>query len=166
MQSKRVVQITVQNKFDEFNTNWYYTTNNMYCSIISDQPIYIAQIGVSLAYAGGNFVVPSLNTVPSIEQYEHSIQFSALLSGGTSYYSVVVPNDVYFNQSLLINSNLINPSWVPIYESKVLFMDMAIQHLLMVLIQYHILTQMVNCLFLSMAGVLMQGTVMLVVKSH
>ena len=60
----------------------------------------------------------SLNTVPPIEQYEHSIQFSALLSSGTSYYSVVVPNDAYFNQSLLINSNLINPLWVPIYESN------------------------------------------------
>ena len=105
-------------KFDEFNTNWFYTTNNVYCSVISDQPIYIAQIGVSLAYAGGTFGDPSLNTVPPIEQYEHSIQFSALLSGGTSYYSVVVPNDAYFNQSLLINSNLINPSWFPIYSSN------------------------------------------------
>ena len=104
-------------KFDEFNTNWFYTTNNVYCSIISDQPIYIAQIGVSLAYADGNFGDPSLNTVPPIEQYEHSIQFSALLSGGTSYYSVVVPNDAYFNQNLLVNNVLTNPLWVPIYGS-------------------------------------------------
>ena len=104
-------------KFDENNTNWFYTTNNVYCSIISDQPIYVAQIGVSTQYAGGNFGDPSLNTVPPIEQYEHSIQFSSLLSRGTSYYSVVVPNDVYFNQSLLINNNLINPSWVEIYAS-------------------------------------------------
>ena len=102
-------------KFDENNTNFFYTTNNVYCSIISDQPIYVAQIGVSTQYAGGNFGDPSLNTVPPIEQYEHSIQFSSLLSRGTSYYSVVVPNDAYFNQSLLINSNLINPSWVVIY---------------------------------------------------
>ena len=104
-------------KFDETNTNWFYTTNNVYCSIISDQPIYVAEIGVSTHYAGGNFGDPSLNTVPSIEQYEHSIQFIALLSSGTSYYSVVVPNDAYFNQSLLINSNLINPPWVFIYAS-------------------------------------------------
>ena len=102
-------------KFDENNTNWFYTTNNVYCSIISDQPIYVAKIGVSTMYAGGNFGDPSLNTVPPIEQYEHSIQFSALLSSGTSYYSVVVPNDAYFNQSLLINNVLTNPTWVPIY---------------------------------------------------
>ena len=102
-------------KFDENNTNWFYTTNNVYCSIISDQPIYVAQIGVSTWYAGGNYGDPSLNTVPPIEQYEHSIQFSALLSSGTSYYSVVVPNDAYFNQSLLINNVLINPPWVLIY---------------------------------------------------
>ena len=105
-------------KFDENNTNWFYTGNNVYCSIISDQPIYVAQIGVSTHYAGGNFGDPSLNTVPPIEQYVHSIQFSSLLSNGTSYYSVVVPNDTYFNQSLLINSNLINPPWVLIYASN------------------------------------------------
>ena len=102
-------------KFDENNTNWFYTTNNVYCSIISDQPIYIAQIGVSTQYAGGNFGDPSLNTVPPIEQYVHSIQFSALLSNGTSYYSVVVPNEAYCNQSLLINNVVTNPPWVPIY---------------------------------------------------
>ena len=102
-------------KFDENNTNWFYTTNNVYCSIISEQPIYVAQIGVSTFYDGGNYGDPSLNTIPPIEQYENSIQFSALLSSGTNYYSVVVPNDPYFNQSLLINSVLINPPWVPIY---------------------------------------------------
>ena len=106
---------TEQIKFDESNINWFYTTNNVYCSIISDQPIYVAQIGVGQRHAGGNFGDPSLNTVPPIEQYEHSIQFSALLSSGTSYYSVVVPNDDYFNQTLLINNAPTNPPWVQIY---------------------------------------------------
>ena len=104
-------------KFNENKTNWFYTANNVYCSIISDQPIYVAQVGVSTWYAGGNFGDPSFNTVPPIEQYIHSIQFSALLSSNTSYYSVVVPNDAYFNQSLLINNFLINPPWVLIYAS-------------------------------------------------
>ena len=105
-------------KFDENNTNWFYTTNNVYCSIISDQPIYVAQIGVGTQYAGGSFGDPSLNTVPPIEQYEHSIHFSALLSSDTSYYSVAVPNDGYFDQKVLINNKLINPSWVQIYGSN------------------------------------------------
>ena len=99
------------------SSDWFYTISNVYWSIISDQPIYLAQIGVSTQYARGNFVNPSLTTVPSIEQYEHSIQFSVLISNGTRYYSVVVLNDAYFNQSLLINSNLINPPWVLIYGS-------------------------------------------------
>ena len=81
----------------------------MHCNIISNQLIYDAQIGNAQRHAGAIFSDPSLNTVPPIEQYEHSIQFSVLLSSSTSYYSVVVPNDDYFNQSLLINSNLINP---------------------------------------------------------
>ena len=104
-------------KFDENNTNWFYTSNNVYCSIISDQPIYVAQIGVSTQYDGGNFGDPSLNTVPPIEQYDHSTQFSNLLSSGSSCYSVVVPNDAYFNQSILDNGNLIYPPWVLIYAS-------------------------------------------------
>ena len=105
-------------KFDENNTNWFYTGKNVYCSITSDQPIYVTQIGVSTHYAGGKYGDLYLSTVPSIEQYEYSIQFSALLSSGTSYYSVVVPNDTYFNQSLLVNNNLINPPWVLIYASN------------------------------------------------
>ena len=105
-------------KFDKNNTNWFYTANSIYCSIISDQPIYVAQIGVSTWYAGGYFGDASLSTVPPIEQYEHSIQFSALLSSGTSYYSVVVPNDAYFNQSLMINNILTNPPWILIYASN------------------------------------------------
>ena len=104
-------------KFDENNTNWFYTTSGVYCSIISDQPIYVAQIGNGQRYAGALFGDPSLNTVPPIEQYEHSTQFSSLLLRGTSYYSVVVPNDAYFNQSLLINNVLTNPPWVQIYAS-------------------------------------------------
>ena len=33
------------------------------------------------------------------------------MSSGISYYSVVVPNDAYFNQSLMINNVLNNPLW-------------------------------------------------------
>ena len=104
-------------KFDENNTNSFYTPNNVHCNVISDQPIYVAQIGNDQRYAGAKFSDPSLNTVPPIEQYEHSTQFSALLSSGISYYSVVVPNDVYFNQSLLINNVLTTPPWAQIYAS-------------------------------------------------
>ena len=108
---------TEQIKFDENNTNWFYTTNDEHCNIVSNQPIYVAQVGNAQKYAGAKFSDPSLNTVPPIEQYEHSIQFSALMSSGISYYSVVVPNDAYFNQSLLINGYLTNPPWVVIYAS-------------------------------------------------
>ena len=97
---------------DDKNTYSFYTTNNESCSIISRKPIYVAQIssGQSPKFSGSSF-----NTAPPIEQYVHSIQFSTLMSNGTSYYSVVVPNDAYFNQSLLINNVLINPPWVHIY---------------------------------------------------
>ena len=99
---------------DDKNTYSFNTTNNENCSIISNKPIYVAQIGSgqSAMFSGS-----SLITVPPIEQYVHSIQFSSLMSSGTSYYSVVVRNNAYFNQSLLINNVLINPSWSLIYAS-------------------------------------------------
>ena len=103
--------------FDANNTHWFYTTNNIYCSIISDQPIYVAQVGVSTNYDGGNKGDPCLNTVPPIEQYEHSTQFTTF-SQATSYYTVVMPNDAYFNQGLMINGFLNNLTWTSIYAAN------------------------------------------------
>ena len=39
------------------------------------------------------------------------------MSSSISYYTMVVPNDAYFNQTLLINNVLTNPPWVQIYTS-------------------------------------------------
>ena len=111
-------QATVTNIiFDTNNTNWFFTTSNVYCSIQSDKPIYVAQIGVSYAYDGGSYGDPSLNIVPPIDQYEHVTQFTAF-SQVTNYYSVVVPNDIYFSNSLRINGFLQNISFVSIYNSS------------------------------------------------
>ena len=103
--------------FDANNTASFFTGSNVYCSIISDQPIYIAQVGISRNYKSGNKGDPCLNTVPPIEQYEHSTQFTAF-SQATSYYSVVMPNDAYFNQGLMINGFLNNLTWTSIYAAN------------------------------------------------
>ena len=51
-------------KFDENNTNLFHITNNVHCSIISTQPIYVGQIGNDQINVGKNFSHPSLNTIP------------------------------------------------------------------------------------------------------
>ena len=38
------------------------------------------------------------------------------MSSGISYYSVVVPNDAYFNYNVLINNVLVIPPWFLIYD--------------------------------------------------
>ena len=63
------------------------------------------------------FSDPSLNTMLPIEIYKHTISFSALMSNIISYYGIVVPNDAYFKQSLLINSYPIDIPWSQIYAS-------------------------------------------------
>ena len=103
--------------FDANNTQWIYTPQGSYCSIISSEPIYIAQIGVSSNYAQRSSGDPALYTVPPMEQYEHEIQFTSFPEAN-GYYSVVVPNDTYFNGTLMINGFLQNISFVSIYSSN------------------------------------------------
>ena len=106
--------------FDVNNTNWFYTNDrDIYCSIISDKPVYVAQIGTATYYNGSSSLLgdPCINTVPPIEQYERSIQFTAIPAVTENYYSVVMPNDAYFNKSIKIN-NIIHTiaNWTPIYN--------------------------------------------------
>lgn len=92
----------------------FNTSSSTYCSIISNKPIYIAQIGPSTFFNGGHYGDPTLNTIPPIEQYMHSIEFSAF-PPSFSYFSVVIPNDAYFNQGIVYNGITYNLTWTNIY---------------------------------------------------
>ena len=97
----------------------FYTFGNMYCSIVSTNPIYVAQLGVSTAYNEGNYGDPSINTVAPVEQYINSIQYTTFTET-VSYFSVVIPNDEYYNGSIIFDGNLQNISdalWNIIYYS-------------------------------------------------
>ena len=95
-----------------------FITNDMiYCSVVSNNPIYVAQLGVSTNYNGGNFGDPSINTVAPMEQYINSIQYTTL-TADSHYYSVVMPNDEYYDGTLIFDGSLQNISeWNPIYYS-------------------------------------------------
>jgi hypothetical protein len=103
--------------FDSNNTYWFNTSVGIYCSIISDKPIIVYQVGVSTNYNGGTLGDPSLNTVPPIEQYDNLVQFTTF-SQATSYYSVVVPNDIYFNGQLRINGFIQNITFSQIFQAN------------------------------------------------
>ena len=89
----------------QFNTS--YTT---YCSLISNKAIYVGHIGTNTLFNGGSYGDPTLNTVPPINQYIHSIEYTTFfpLYNGLSIF---VPNDQYNNNSLKINNKIYNITW-------------------------------------------------------
>ena len=107
-------QNSVNTSLSEGEVYQFDTTSGTYCSIISNEPIYIAQIGASTLYNSGYNGDPTLNTVPPIDQYVHSTQFKTFPIA-LSYYSILVPNDQYFNQGLIYDGTTYNYTWVTIY---------------------------------------------------
>ena len=95
----------------------FYTIGIIYCSVVSNNPIYVAQLGVSKRYNGDTFGDPSINTVAPMEQYLNSIQYTTL-TAFSHYYGVVIPNDEYYNGNLIIDGSLQTVSgWNTIYYS-------------------------------------------------
>ena len=95
----------------------FYTNGTIYCSVVSNNPIYVAQLGVSTNYNGGTIGDPSINTVAPMEQYINSIQYTTL-TADSHYYSVVMPNDKYYDGTLIFDGSLQNISeWKAIYYS-------------------------------------------------
>ena len=95
----------------------FFTIGNIYCSVVSNNPIYVAQLGVSYDYNGRFFGDPSINTVAPMEQYINSIQYTTL-TADSHYYSVVMPNDEYYDGTLIFDGSLqIISEWNAIYYS-------------------------------------------------
>ena len=95
----------------------FFTNGSIYCSVVSNNPIYVAQLGVSNEYNFGTFGDPSINTVAPMEQYINSIQYTTL-NADFHYYSVVMPNDEYYDGTLIFDGSLQNISgWNAIYYS-------------------------------------------------
>ena len=84
----------------QFNTSYA-----SYCSLISNKPVYVAHVGPSTFFNGGTFGDPTLNTVPPISQYLHSIEYTryfAIFSG----VNLLIPRDQYFSNNLIIDNTL------------------------------------------------------------
>ena len=95
----------------------FFTNGEIYCSVLSNNPIYVAQLGVSGGYIADTLGDPSINTVAPMEQYINSIQYTTL-TVDSHYYSVVMPNDEYYNGTLIFDGSLQTISeWNAIYYS-------------------------------------------------
>ena len=54
-------------------------------------------------------------TISPLEQYIHSVTFSSFETIPKNYFSILVPNDQYFNQTYLYNGFTLTPTWTTIY---------------------------------------------------
>ena len=89
----------------QFNTS--YTS---YCSLISNKPIYVGHVGPSAFFNGGTYGDPTLNTVPPINQYLHSIEYTTFFTA-LSGVNLLIPRDQYFSNNLIIDNTLYSISW-------------------------------------------------------
>ncbi|XP_019855091.1 PREDICTED: uncharacterized protein LOC109583983 [Amphimedon queenslandica] len=91
----------------------FNTSNTSYCSLVANRPIYVGHVGTSRNFNGGTYGDPTLNTVPPISQYLHSIEYTTLFTT-LNGVSILVPNDQYFSNYLIIDNTLRSISWTSI----------------------------------------------------
>ena len=88
----------------------FNTSNTSYCSLVSNKPIYVGHVGPSTFFNGGTYGDPTLNTVPPVNQYLHSIEYTSFFTA-LSGVNLVIPNDQYFANSLILDGTLFSISW-------------------------------------------------------
>ena len=91
------------------------TDPDEYCAVVTSEPVYIAEFGFGHDYLSDGYGDPLLMTIPPLEQYTHNVTFSAFETMPKNYYSILVPNDQYFNQTFLYNGFIVTPTWTTIY---------------------------------------------------
>ena len=91
--------------------------HNTFCYIQCSQLCYIAEFAFSHARVT-DYGDPLLMTVPHIRQYPHSVTFTTLPEMPTNFYSIAVPADTYFNDTVIINGLLTTLNWTSIYNSN------------------------------------------------
>ena len=88
----------------------FNTSNTFYCSLVSNRPIYVGHVGTSTYFNGGTYGDPTLNTVPPINQYLHSIEYTTFFVA-LNGVNLLVPRDQYFSNNLIIDGTFYSISW-------------------------------------------------------
>ena len=94
-----------------------YSTTNTYCSIVSDKPILVNQLGAS--YEVDNIGDPVISMVPSINHYSEKIKFvSPPISGSrpvTSHYINIATTS---QDTVLMDGSVLSLTWNTIYNDN------------------------------------------------
>ena len=88
------------------------TSGSSYCSISSDKPILVSQLGAG--YDLGNTGDPVISIVPSVDQYSKEIVFvSPNMNGITSHYVNIATTSL---NTILVNGIALTLTWNAIYD--------------------------------------------------
>ena len=100
------------------STYTLFTPTNVYCSIVSNNPIAIHQLAPSesLDGVGGSI----MSTIPAVDQYRNLVHFTTLSSSevSSSYISVTVTSSQFSPGSILLNDRKLSCQWQSIYNSS------------------------------------------------
>ena len=102
-------QFINESEFYQFSTN-----HDAYCSVVTNNPCYIAGFFLTDDYIfGGHLMV----TVPPLEQYTKDDVIITPLAG-TTFYTVIISNDHNQTDSFLIYTNKSSINWVTVNYSN------------------------------------------------
>ena len=107
---KKIIVLSNDGDIHQFDTN-----SNEYCTVLTSNPSYVAEYGFGRDYLSDGYGDPLLMTIPPLDQYIHSVTFSSFVTIPKNYFSILVPNDQYFNQTYLYNGFTLTPTWTTIY---------------------------------------------------
>ena len=94
-----------------------YSTTNAYCSIVSDKPVLVNQLGAG--HNADNIGDPVISMIPSIDQYSERITFiSPPISGSypvTSHYINIAATS---QDTVLMDGSVLSLTWNTIYNDN------------------------------------------------
>ena len=106
----KTVVLSNDGDIHQFDTN-----SSEYCTVLTSNPSYVVEYGFGRDYLSDGYGDPLLMTIPPLDQYIHSVTFSSFVTMPKNYFSILVPNDQYFNQTYLYNGFTLTPIWTTIY---------------------------------------------------
>ena len=106
----KIIVLSNDGDIHQFDTN-----SNEYCTVLTSNPSYVAEYGFGHDYLSDGYGDPLLMTIPPLDQYIHNVTFSSIVTMPKNYFSILVPNDQYFNQTYLYNGFTLTPTWTTIY---------------------------------------------------
>ena len=107
---KKIIVLSNDGDIHQFDTN-----SNEYCTVLTSNPSYVAEYGFGRDYLSDGYGGPLLMTIPPLDQYIHNVTFSSIATMPKNYFTILVPNDQYFNQTYLYNGFTLTPTWTTIY---------------------------------------------------